>query len=295
MAISGDNPYLNMRSAIETPVLDERKWAKLPGIPSDGVLCDMEDAVPRTRKLEGREAVIRAISNLEQFGDRFVFARPNDLGTEWGKEDVISLGKAGVTAMFLPKVTSAADVLEYQRIVHEYDADPVLVPCIELPGAVARVEEIAAVDQVVAFAFGEGDLTASMGIPIYEPDGQLNPTVQAARARVYLAAATCNVAQFESAFIPDIKDLDAYRARAEQFARRGATGMVAIYPPHVEVINEVFSSTAEDVAYARQVIEAFDAAIASGNPAVQLASGKALLIHDYEKAKRVLRRAGEDF
>lgn len=56
-----DNPFLAVRSVIETPILDAYKWAKLPGIPADAVLCDMEDAVPRTRKPEGREAVIRAL------------------------------------------------------------------------------------------------------------------------------------------------------------------------------------------------------------------------------------------
>lgn len=294
MAAEEHNPFLAVRSVIETPVLDERKWAKIPQIPTDGVLCDMEDAVPRTRKLEGRDAVIRAIGNQGQFDGRMVWARCNDLTTEWGHDDVVALGKAGVENMMIPKVSSAADVDEYRRILNDHGADPDLIACIETPAAVAHVEEIVAHEKVKAIAFGEGDLTALLGIQIYEPDGSLNPVLAPARSRVYLAAAAHNVARFESAFVPDVKNLDDFRVRAETFARTAATGMVAIYPPHVQIVNEVFTPTAEQVEYSRKVVKAFDDAIAAGAPAVQLDNGKVLLIHDYSKAKQVLARVPED-
>jgi citrate lyase beta subunit len=287
-----DNPFLGVRSVIETPILDAYKWAKVPGIPADAVLCDMEDAVPRTRKPEGREAVVRALGNPGQFGGRMVWARPNALDTEWGRDDVAALGRAGVEYMMLPKVRGPGQILEYRRLVNEHGADPSFVVCVELPEAVAQIEAIAELPCVGAFAFGEGDLTAALGVPIYQPGGSLNPLLQDARSRVTFAAASHGVARFEACFPDKIKDLDAYRSRAGEFQRTGATGMIAIYPPHVAVINDVFTPTTGETEYAREVIAAFDAAIAAGDPAIQLPGGKVLLIHDYEKARRVLARAG---
>jgi citrate lyase beta subunit len=277
-----ENPFLAVRSVIETPILDAHKWAKLPSIPADAVLCDMEDAVPRTRKIEGREAVIRALGDTGQFGGRMVWARPNALVTEWGHDDVVALGRAGVAYMMLPKVRGPGQVLEYQRLVNEHGADPLFIVCVELPEAVAQIEQIAELSCVGAFAFGEGDLTAALGVPIYEPDGSLNPLLQDARSRTTFAAAAHGVARFEAGFLDKIRDLDAFRVRAEEFLRTGATGMIAIYPPHVDVINDVFTPTVDEIEQAREVITAFDAAVTAGDPAVQLANGKALLIHDYE-------------
>ena len=284
------NPLFGVHSIMETPVLDERKWAKVPSQPTDGVLIDMEDTVAQSRKLEGRAAVVAALENRDYFGDRVLMSRPNALDTPWGYEDTVALARAGADTVLLPMVTSAADVRAYQRIFHDNGADPLLVPAIETPAGATNAEEIAAVDGVAALTFGEGDLTALMGIPIFEPDGTLNPMVVAARSRVYLAAAAYGRAMFDIPFLPDLHDLDALRTRAAQLARMGATGLFALYPPHVAVINDIYVPPAEEVAYARRVVEAFETAAAKGDPAVQL-DKKAVLIHDYKKARSLLARS----
>ena len=293
MALLGkDNPLLRVHCIMETPVLDERKWAKVPTSPTDGVLIDMEDTVAQARKIEGREAVIASLANRDYFGDRVLLSRPNGLDTEWGRDDTIALARAGAEDVLLPMVTGPADVLEYQRIFHDHDADPNLLPACETPGAIANVEAIAALDRVVGFAFGEGDYTAYMGLQIFEPDGSLNPLLPAARARVYTAAAAANCAMFDIAFLHDLKDLDELRVRGSQLARMGATGLFALYPPHADVINEIYAPDPSALEYARTIVEAFEKAAAEGNPALQLPNGKAVLIHDYKKAQGVLARAG---
>jgi citrate lyase beta subunit len=292
MAISRTNPLATVRSVMETPVLDERKWAKVPDMATDAVLVDMEDTVAQSRKLEGRAAVVRALGNLEYFGSRVIITRPNSLDTEWGKDDTVALAQAGAQHVILPMVTSAADVLEYQRIFHDYNVDPVLIPGIETPGGAGRVEDIAAIERVGALVFGEGDLTASMGIPLFREDGSLNPTVPAARARVYMAAAAGKLPMLDVAFTLDIKDDAAVSLRVAELRDMGATGLFALYPPHIAIINSAFTPDPEAVAHARKIVTAFEEAGAAGKPAVQLASGLAVLIHDYKKAVGILSRAG---
>ena len=292
MAGVADNPLLRIHSIMETPVLDARKWAKVPAQPTDAVLVDMEDTVAQARKLEGRAAVVAALADLDHFGGRLLITRPNALDTPWGEDDTIALARAGAQNVMLPMVTSAEDVLAYQRILRAHGADPLLVPAIETPAGVGAVEAIAALDRVAGFAFGEGDLTAALGVPLYEPDGTLNPVITPARSRVYLAASAAGCAMFDFAITPDIKDLEYFRSRAAALARMGATGMFAMYPPHVPVVNEVFAPSPAEVSYAHRIVEAFEEAAAAGAPAVQLADGKPVMIHDYKKARGILARAG---
>lgn len=290
MAHVGDNPLLKVRSVMEALVLDERKWAKVPTVPTQAVLIDMEDTVAQERKVEGRAAVVRAIGNPSYVGDQLMISRPNALDTEWGYDDTVALARAGARYVLLAMVSSAADVGEYQRIFHRHDADPRFVVAIETPGAVGNVDAIAALECVSGFAFGEGDLTAQMGLQIFEPDGSINPVLAAARSRVYLAAAAANCSAFDIPFLHDLKDLDAFRLRAGALVRMGATGIVALYPPHVAVINALFMPTEAELQHARAVVAAFEEAAAKGDPAVQLSNGKAVLIHDYSKAQRLLAK-----
>jgi citrate lyase subunit beta / citryl-CoA lyase len=292
MTVTGDNPLLGVRAIMEALVLDEYKWAKVPSQDTQAVLIDMEDTVAQLRKLEGRAAVIEALGKPEYVGDQLILARPNALDTEWGQDDTTALAEAKAEYVLLPMATCAADVKAYQEIFHRHDVDPVLIPAIETPGGVGSVEEISQIAGVGGFAFGEGDLTAQMGIDIFEPDGSINPVVTAARARVYTAASAAKCAMFDIAFLKDLKDLVEFERRCSELARMGATAFFALFPPHVPVINRIFQPTDEQLEYARVVVAAFDQAAAEGKPAVQLASGKALLIHDYTKAQRLLERAG---
>lgn len=284
--------YRRIRSVLESPVLDPRKFAKLPGVPCDAVLVDMEDSVPLGRKDEGREAVLAALQDRAFFGDRVVIARPNPLGTPWGYEDVVGLAGIGVECMMVPKVRSVGDVLEVRRLLRENGADPDLVLCIETPQAVACVEALAALPKVVAVVFGEGDLSADMGVAINLPDGRVNPVLLPARSRTAVAAAAADIPLFDFAVLREIRDLDEYRSRVGELVAMGASAICTIYPPHVEIANELLTPSAEAVADARHVVERFDAARAAGAPAVQLEDGRTLLIHDQTKAVRILQRAG---
>jgi citrate lyase beta subunit len=291
MTKSAAGELRKVRSVMETPVLDERKWAKVPQLPTDAVLVDMEDTVAQARKLDGRLAVVSALADLSYFGGRLVLTRPNALDTEWGRADAIALARAGARHVILPMLTCAADVREYQQIFHDNGADPALVAAIETPAAVGRVEEIAAAPGVAALVFGEGDMTAAMGVPIHLADGSINPVVTHARSRVYLAAAARELAQLDVAFTLNLKDLDELRARAAMMRDMGATGLFALYPPHVAVINDVFTPGEDVVRQAQRIAAAFDQAASDGSPAAQL-DGRAILIHDYKKAAGVLARAG---
>jgi citrate lyase subunit beta/citryl-CoA lyase len=96
---------------------------------------------------------------------------------------------------------------------------------------------------------------------------------------------------FDVPFLRRLDDLDELRARGSALVRMGASGLFALYPPHADVINALYTPNAERLEHARTVVEHFERAAERGEPAVLLPDGEVVLIHDYKKAKGILARA----
>lgn len=282
--------YLAVRSLLETPIMDERKWAKVPDIPADAVLVDLEDSVPPPLKEAARSRVVAELAQADELDGRLLVARCNHLSTPWGRDDLLALGEAGVRCLAYPVCDSAEDLLEAQSLLRSVGADPDLVVGIETARGVVEMASIARVDKVVSLGLGVGDLSADMGVPLFGPDGQLNPLFAVPRAQVAITAAAFGLATLDFVFAPDLRDLEEHRRRYEVSRRLGFTGAATFYPPHVPVINEVFTPSQADLDAADEVIGLYEAAVANGDPAVALPSGRTVLVHDYEKACKVRAR-----
>lgn len=282
--------YLGIRSIIECPIMDDRKWSKVPDIPADAFLVDLEDSVPPPLKDAARSKVLEYLSNPDYFGGRLLIARPNHLSTRWGRDDLAALGEAGVTCLAYPKCQSVDELLEVQSILRSHGADPDLFGVIETARSVLEVAGMAAIERVVAVGLGVGDLGAELGIPLYEDDGELNRLFLPAKVQVSLSAAAYGCLATDFTFAPDLRDLDDVRRRLVASRKLGFTTSATFYPPHVEVINEVFTPSSEALARADEVIGLYEAAVAAGSPAVSLDGGRALLVHDYDQALKVRAR-----
>jgi citrate lyase beta subunit len=170
-------------------------------------------------------------------------------------------------------------------------ADPDIFAIIETSRAVLDVDKIAAIDKVRALMFGSGDLSVDSGIPLLDENHELNQAFIAPKVRTVLAGAAFGRLTVDLAFMPDIRDLEEVRRRYAACRQLGFTTGVTFYPPHVEIINELFSPNKIEIDEAEEVITAYEAAMAAGNPAVTLEGGRVLLVHDYEKALKVRDRA----
>ncbi|HEY7044667.1 MAG TPA: aldolase/citrate lyase family protein [Nocardioidaceae bacterium] len=287
MAVSNDGRYLGVRSVIETPIMDDRKWAKIPDIRADGFLVDMEDSVPPGLKEAARERVVEYVQRPEYFGGRLVVARVNHLSTPWGRDDIAALAEAGVTCVAYPKLETPEDVVEVQELFRAGGADPDLFAPIESARAVLEVARIASIDKVVSVGIGVGDLSVDMGVPLYGSDGQLNALFLGPKVQVALAGAAFGRLIGDMAFPADLRDLDEVRRQSEASRHLGYNMGYTFYPPHVPVINDVFTPSKADADAADEVIGLYEAAVAAGDPAVTLPSGRTILVHDYRKALRM--------
>jgi citrate lyase beta subunit len=285
------NPWKSVRCLFESPILDERKWAKLPDIPADAFILDLEDAVPLDGKERARALVVEAIEDPSYFAGRLTVPRPNPLSTRWGRDDVLAVTVAGAQTLMIAKVDSARDIEDVREVCLEAGRDPTFVVSIESALGVLNAREILGHPSVVAASFGPGDLHVDIGMSLYEPDGSENPGLLYPKVATILAGVAANVPVLGIAFAPNLKDLVDVRARIAAEKRLGFTGCCAFYPPHVSLINAVFTPSEADVARAQEVIQHYEAAVADGKPAIQLSSGEALLMHQYKEAQITLARA----
>lgn len=289
---SAVNAWSSVRCLFESPILDERKWSKIPSIPADAFILDLEDAVPAGGKLEARGKVVEYLTKPEYFAGRLTVARPNPLDTPWGRDDVIALAEAKAPTVMIAKVGSTDDIDEVLEIFAEHGHRPNVVSSIESAAGVIEVDSIFRHPAVVASAFGPGDLHVDMGMSLYEPDGSMNRGFLYAQMRTVTAGVAYGVPVLGIAYSQNLKDLDDMKLRIEADRRLGFSGSCAFYPPHVDLINEVFTPSAEQIAEAEEIIALFEAAAASGAPAVQRANGEAILTHQYQLAQKTMARAG---
>jgi citrate lyase beta subunit len=285
------NEWRQVRCLFEAPILDERKWAKIPSIPADAFIIDLEDSVPLNRKDEAREKALTYLRDPGYFDGRLTVPRANHLDTPWGTDDIIAFCEAGATTIMYPKTGSVEDVLAVLELARAHGASPTILASIESARGVMECDRIFQMSEVVASTYGSGDLHVDAGIGLRQADGTLNPALLYPKSKVALAGIAYGVAVMGIAYQADLRDEADVRRTIEAEKETGFTGLCAFYPPHVEVINAAYTPSEKEVKRARELITAYEAAVKEGRPAVQLANGEAVLVHQYKEAQDLLARA----
>lgn len=285
-----DRPLRRVRSILESPILDARKWAKVPGIPADAVLLDLEDSVPEHRKDEARAKVVAQLADLSYLDGRVAIPRVNALGTPHGEADLRAMAHAGAELIAYPKLRSAAELDDVRAILRDAGADPQLVPVIETARAVLELELIAAQPRIGGFLFGPFDLAVDAGITPFDGPALFGDAYHYAKSKLVLAGAAFEIPVFDFLLTPQLRDPGQVASAADHARRMGFDGMSTFYPPHVEVINAAFTPGSDAVADARKVVQVYEQALHSGSAAAQI-DGRALIVQDYKRAQRILARA----
>jgi malyl-CoA/(S)-citramalyl-CoA lyase len=275
------------RSLLAVPATNARFLEKAAQSAADAVFIDLEDAVVRELKVEARGKAIAAINGLD-WGRRIVSVRVNALDTEWGCRDVIELAEAcpRLDRILLPKCETPGDVHAVSAML---GATPVRIAAlVETAKGVVNVEAIAAAgERLAAIVFGSGDYSLDLGVVrktlSNEPWGY-------ALARIGNACRAFGLAAIDGPF-SDIADVAGLRADALRAAALGFEGKMAIHPSQIDVANEVFSPSAEQVAWAREVLDAMTAAGVQGRGAVRDKQGAMIDLVHIKIARKILERA----
>ena len=254
------------RSALYLPGSNARALEKAKSLPCDVLLLDCEDAVAPDKKDLARDQIAGALRD-GGYGRRELVVRTNSLDTPWGVADLRAAAAAGADAVLLPKVE---DVSMVQRAFAALEGAPTAIwVMVETPLGVLRAESLAASPLVGCLVAGTNDLAADLRCDgAWAERAALLPSL----AQMVLAARAHGKVALDGVHI-DLADDDGLAASCDQGRRLGFDGKSLIHPKTIAAANAAFTPSADEVARARAVIAAFDAAAAAGS-ALAVLDGK---------------------
>ncbi|HYF45836.1 MAG TPA: CoA ester lyase [Acidimicrobiales bacterium] len=246
---------MRLRSLLFAPGNKAEVLAKLPRSGPDGVVLDLEDAVPSDAKDEARQVVAAAAPALvTEHPELSVFVRVNAVPSEWFAADIAALPE-GIAGIVVPKLESADQVAALPPL-------PVIAG-LETAAGVARAEAVLADGQVVAAYFGAEDYVADMGgVRTLE-----STEVLYARSAVALAARLTGTLALDQV-VTDLRDEERFRADAAVGRSLGYRGKLCIHPAQVAWAHEAFSPSEQELDRARRLLAAYEEAKAAGTAAI---------------------------
>lgn len=252
------------RSVLYMPAANERALEKAKTLPADAIIFDLEDAVAPDAKQAARANAVAAASSLD-YGHRELTIRCNGLDTRWGAEDLAAAANSGASAVVIPKVASVSTLDMVSSLLDAAGAPARMKiwAMIETPTAILDVRAIVAHPRVAVLVMGTNDLAR-----------ELRAALIPGRHPLLAHLATALLATREAAKVildgvyNDIKDLDGFRSECVQGAEMGFDGKTLIHPGQVEIANEVWAPTVDEVAHARRVIDAFEKGLSEGRGVV---------------------------
>lgn len=235
-----------LRTVLYMPGSNARALEKARTLDCDGVILDLEDAVAPDAKEEARTLIAQAL-NEGGFGHRFMILRVNAADTQWHTEDMKLAASLNADAVLIPKINGAEDV----KAARAKLPDATLWAMMETPLAMLNAQSIAKAG-LQGFVMGTNDLSKDTGArltPGREPMlAWLSTCIAAARAY----GLTILDGVFNS-----IEDAAGFAAECEQGRDLGMDGKTVIHPKQIGPCNTIFAPDANEVAFARKIIDTF--------------------------------------
>ena len=277
------------RSVLYMPGSNARALEKAKTLPADALILDLEDAVAPDAKEVARGQVCEAVK-AGGFGPREVTIRVNGLATPHGPADFAAAIEAAPDAILLPKVELPADLAHARKLAPSGTKIP-LWAMIETPLAILNLKEIgqAAASSdlpLTCFVLGTNDLVKATRVQSQADRlpllAWLSLTVAAGRAfGITVVDGVYNALSDEAGF----------RAECAQGRALGMDGKTLIHPNQIAACNEVFSPSADEIAAARKIVEAFELPENRGKGAISLDGRMVELLHA-DIARATLALAG---
>jgi citrate lyase subunit beta/citryl-CoA lyase len=258
---------------------------------SDSIVFDLEDAIPLEEKDSARILLREAFKSLDFIREKNILIRVNNPSTAYFDEDIKEIVPLGDYPLVIPKVdlSNMSIVNEkLERIESEYKLNyqVPIAPLIETAFGVEYINQILkSSERIIAVFWGAEDFTADMGIA-RTPEGS---ELWYSRSKLTIAAHIAGVEVIDTPFT-DIKNLAGLRKDAAVAKQLGFTGKAAIHPSQIDVINEVFSPSQEEIEYSLRVVKAFTEGKKEGKGVV-LENGRMIDEPVVTRAKLILKKA----
>jgi len=254
------------RSIHFVPGGNERMMTKALTLPADGLILDLEDAVPPDRK-EATRPIVADWLRTRDFGGRERWVRMNPIATGLGRGDIEATLAARPDGYVVPKPRHAGDVRqlvdvldrEEQRHGIPIGTTRLLLIATETPEGLLNIKDVTtASPRIVAVSWGIEDLGAAMGLPrVRDSEGRYLDIPRYARTMCAVAAAAAGVEAIDTVYT-DIADLAGLRRECDDAVAMGFAGKISIHPGQIDVINAAFTPAAAAIDEARRLVAAFE-------------------------------------
>jgi len=278
------------RSLLYVPVNVEKFVEKAHTRGADVIQLDLEDAVPPAEKEKARTLVEKNAARVRRGGADVVVRINQPLAL--AARDLEHSVCPDVDGIAVTKADSASHVKLLDQLVTDLEAKRGMkaghtrfIVMIETADAFTRIDEIPrASSRVVAMNIGGEDFALDINAQP-EDDVLLHP-----KQRMIIAARAAGVMPLGFiGTVADFSDWEKFRTMVRRSRRFGFDGAGCIHPGQVKIVNEEYTPSAEEVAYARKVIQMDQEAQAAGRGSFQI-DGKMIDIPVVVRAERLIRR-----
>ena len=294
------------RSILYIPGVRPDLMAKANRMSADVIQLDLEDSVPVAEKDNARATVARFVAGWDGGNGHLLALKINPISDKeeysvpCGMADLEGIFSAAVDFVLLPKVESADEARQVDAALTALETErgvepgtTRLLPMIESARGLVNVLEIAeSCERVYTLVYtGETDFNAQLlASPQPNPSDSDFIELSYGRQHTALACLAAGLAPPIDNVVLDLDNLEFLRSSSTVARRLGFGGKFCIHPKQVEVVNEVFSPSDDEVQWAHAVLEALEAAEADHRGAVVL-DGRMVDIAMGVSARRVVSRA----
>lgn len=247
---------MSWRSLLFVPGDRPDRMAKAAQSGADALILDLEDAVALPRKAEARAAIAAFLVAPRQLP---LFVRVNPLDSGLIDDDLAAVLPGVPDGIVLPKAEGGASIKAIDAKLDWAGSKAVVIAiATETPTAMFALGSYGGItSRLVGLTWGAEDLPAAIGAATArEEDGNYTAPYQLARSLTLFGAHAAGAQAIETVY-PAFRDLAGLAAYAARGRRDGFTGMMAIHPDQVAVINEAFTPSLEEIEAARRIVALF--------------------------------------
>ena len=243
------------RSFIFTPGLKPEMFPKAIASGADMVCIELEDGIAIKDKNEARKNTIEALETLEVKSGVELVVRVNCQRTKFGLLDLEAFisTKTKVKAIMLPKVKTPDEIAFIDDLLTDCGLDTDLHVIMETNEALESIYEIAhASRRIVALYFGGVDMAAELRVP-----NEYKSLIYA-RSKLVHAGASVGIDVIDVPYL-DLEDMDGMKKEAELVRDLGFTGKGSIHPKQINMLNEIFTPSKDEIIKAKKIVDQFNA------------------------------------
>ena len=242
------------RSFIFTPGLKPEMFPKAISSGADMVCIELEDGIAIKDKDEARKNTFKALETLEVKSGVELVVRVNCQRTKFGLMDLEAVvsSKTNVKAIMLPKVKTPDEITFIDDMLTDCGLNTDLHVIMETNEALESIYDIAhASKRIVALYFGGVDMAAELRVP-----NEYKNLIYA-RSRLVHAGASVGVDVIDVPYL-DLEDMDGMKKEAELVRDLGFTGKGSIHPKQINMLNEIFTPSKEEIIKAKRIVDQFN-------------------------------------